>query len=136
MPFRGFDRPGDREKIYPHQWTADEYSRGLYIDEREHPYTTPSGQPYTWVRSRFVGRKLLHWGRNARRLSDYDFTARDRDGAWRELAYFLRRPGPYYDKVESFVGVARSYREHCAPSGWQVPAALPAELRVNESCRR
>src|ERR1041384_6941843 len=25
MPYRGFDKPGDREKYYPNQWTADEF---------------------------------------------------------------------------------------------------------------
>src|SRR5262249_23547796 len=97
MPFRGFDRPVDRERIYPHHWTADEYSRNLYVDEREHPYTTPSGQPYTWVRSRFVGGKLLHWGRNARRLSDYDFKARDRDGYGENWPITYAEMAPYYE---------------------------------------
>ena len=30
MPFRGFDRPGDREKFYPNQIYTDEYTRALY----------------------------------------------------------------------------------------------------------
>lgn len=50
MPFRGFGRPGDREKFYPNQWTADEYSRGLYIEDHEHPYTIAPGKPYRSVR--------------------------------------------------------------------------------------
>ena len=108
MPFRGFGRPGDREKIYPHQWTADEYSRGLYIDEREHPYTTPSDRPYMSVRSRFVGGKMLHWGHNARRLGHYDFRARDRDGYGENWPITYAELAPFYDKVESFVGVAGS----------------------------
>ena len=44
LPFRGFDRPGDRERIYPNQYTSGEYTRRLYIDDREHPYTTPPGE--------------------------------------------------------------------------------------------
>jgi choline dehydrogenase-like flavoprotein len=130
MPFRGFDRPGAREKIYPHQWTADEYSRGLYIDEREHPYTTPSDQPYTWVRSRFVGGKLLHWGRNARRLSDYDFKARDRDGYGENWPITYAELAPYYDKVESFVGVAGSVANIAhLPDGKYLP---PFKLNCGE----
>lgn len=106
MPFRGFDRPGDRQKFYPNQWTADEYSRHLYIEDRDHPYTTAPGMPYQWVRSRFVGGKLLHWGRNARRLTDLDFRAADHDGYGENWPITSAELAPYYDKVERFVGVS------------------------------
>ena len=108
MPFRGFDKPGDREKYYPNQWTSDEYSRRLYIEEPEHPYTTAPGMPYTWVRSRCLGGKMLHWGRHARRLSDYDFKAADRDGYGENWPITYAELAPHYDKVESFVGVSGS----------------------------
>jgi choline dehydrogenase-like flavoprotein len=108
MPFRGFDRPGDRETIYPHLWTSNEYTRKLYVDEREHPYSYPKDKPYFWVRSRCVGGKLLHWGRNARRLSDYDFRAADRDGYGENWPITYKEMEPFYDKVESFIGVSGS----------------------------
>ena len=108
MPFRGFDKPGDRERIYPNQYTSGEYTRPLYIDDREHPYTTPPGKPYRWVRSRCVGGKLLHWGRNARRLSDFDFKAADRDGYGENWPITYADLAPYYDKVEAFIGVSAS----------------------------
>ncbi len=106
MPFRGFDKPGDREKFYPHQIYTDEYTRLLYIEDPQHPYTTPPDQPYTWVRSRCVGGKILHWSRNARRLSDYDFKAGERDGYGENWPITYADLAPYYDKVESFIGVA------------------------------
>ncbi len=126
MPYRGFDKPGDREKYYPHQWTADEYSRDLYIDEKEHPYLTPSDKPYTWVRSRCVGGKLLHWGRNARRLSDYDFKAADRDGYGDNWPITYAEIAPYYDKVERFVGVSGSVENipHLPDGKYLPPFAL------------
>ena len=108
MPFRGFDKPGDRQTIYPNQWTSGEYTRALYVDDREHPYTTPSGKPYRWVRSRNVGGKILHWGRNARRLSDFDFKAADRDGYGENWPITYAELAPFYDKVESFIGVSGS----------------------------
>ena len=108
MPFRGFDKPGDRERVYPNQWTSGEYTRALYVDEREHPYTTPNGKPYRWVRSRCVGGKLLHWGRNARRLSDFDFGAADRDGYGDNWPITYAELAPFYDKVERFIGVSGS----------------------------
>ena len=108
MPFRGFDKPGDKDKIYPHQWTSSEYTRPLYIDEREHPYTTAPGTSWIWVRSRCVGGKILHWSRNARRLSDYDFKAADRDGYGENWPITYKDLAPFYDKLESFVGVSAS----------------------------
>jgi choline dehydrogenase-like flavoprotein len=108
MPFRGFDRPGDRQKLYPNQIYADEYTRALYIEDPQHPYTTPQDQPYTWVRSRCVGGKILHWSRNARRLSDYDFKAAERDGYGENWPITYEELAPYYEKVETFVGVAGS----------------------------
>ena len=108
MKYRGFDRPGERERTYPNQWTANEYSKHLYVKDAEHPYTTPKGKPFVWVRSRFLGGKLLHWGRNARRLSDYDFRAADRDGFGENWPIRYADMAPYYDKVESFVGVSAS----------------------------
>jgi choline dehydrogenase-like flavoprotein len=126
MPYRGFDKPGDREKYYLNQWTADEYSRRLYIDEREHPYTTPPDKPYIWVRSRCVGGKLLHWGRNARRLSDYDFKAADRDGYGENWPIAYEEIAPYYDKLESFIGVSASIENipHLPDGEYLPPFAL------------
>ena len=133
MPFRGFDRPGDREKIYPHQYSANEYTSGFFIEDRENPYTYPleksrirsrPGIPvYVWVRSRFVGGKLLHWGRNARRLSDFDFKAADRDGYGENWPITYADLAPYYDKVESFVGVHATIENiPCLPDGKYLPA--------------
>jgi choline dehydrogenase-like flavoprotein len=132
MPFRGFDRPGDREKFYPNQWTADEYSRGLYIEDPEHPYSTVPGKPFRWVRSRCVGGKLLHWGRNARRLSDYDFKAADRDGYGENWPITYAELAPYYDKVESFVGVSGSTENirHLPDGKYLPPFALNCGERI------
>lgn len=122
MPFRGFDQPGAREKIYPHQWTSNEYTRPLYIDEREHPYTNGPDESYIWVRSRCVGGKILHWSRNARRLSDYDFRAADRDGYGENWPITYADLSPYYDKLENFIGVSASI-EHIPhlPDGKYLP---------------
>ena len=124
MPFRGFDRPGDRQKLYPNQIYTDEYTRALYIEDPQHPYTTPPDQPYTWVRSRCVGGKILHWSRNARRLSNFDFKAAERDGYGENWPITYEELAPFYDKVESFHRRSRLDREHPAPSGWQVSAAV------------
>ena len=129
MKYRGFDRPGERERTYPNQWTANEYSKHLYVKDAEHPYTTPEGKPFRWVRSRFVGGKLLHWGRNARRMNDFHFRAADRDGYGENWPIRYADMAPYYDKVESFVGVAASIEKHSSCAGREIPAADAPQLR-------
>jgi choline dehydrogenase-like flavoprotein len=123
MKYRGFDRPGERERTYPKQWTADEYSKQLYITDAEHPYTTAEGKSFRWVRSRFVGGKILHWGREVRRLSDLDFRAAEHDGFGENWPIRYADLAPYYDKVESFVGVSGSVENipH-VPDGKYLPA--------------
>jgi choline dehydrogenase-like flavoprotein len=106
--YRGRFGPGVREKTQWNQYTADGFTSHLYILDTEHPYTTPPGKPYVWVRSRLVGGKMLHWGRNARRLSNYDFKAADRDGFGENWPIGYEDLAPYYDKLEEFVGVCAS----------------------------
>ena len=132
MPFRGFDKPGNREKFYPNQIYTDEYTRSLYIEDPQHPYTTPENQPYTWVRSRCVGGKLLHWSRNARRLSDYDFKAADRDGYGDNWPIAYADLAPYYDRVESFIGVAGTMEHipHLPDGKYLPPFALNCGERI------
>ena len=132
MPFRGFDRPGDRAKIYPSEWTSSEYTRALYIDEREHPFTTAPGKPFIWARSRCVGGKLLHWGRNARRLSDYDFKAAGRDGYGENWPITYAELAPFYDKLESFIGVSASIENipHWPDGKYLPPFALNCGERM------
>ena len=132
MPFRGFDKPEDKDKIYPHQWTSSEYTRPLYIDEREHPYTTAPGTSWIWVRSRCVGGKILHWSRNARRLSDYDFKAAGRDSYGENWPITYEDLAPYYDRLESFVGVSASkeYIPHLPDGKYLPPFPLNCGERI------
>ena len=84
MPFRG-RRLGteERQARQPVQslcYQCDEYTNHLFIDDTEHPYTTPADRPFTWIRGRHVGGKSIMWARQTYRLSDYDMKAASRDG--------------------------------------------------------
>ncbi len=83
-------------------------TRRFFVDDREHPYTTPAGKPYNWFRGRQVGGRLHTWGRVVVRMSDLEFkgASRDRYGTDWPLAY--ADLAPFYDKVESFLGVRGS----------------------------
>ena len=124
--YRGFDRPGERERTYPTQWTASEYSKIFYIKDAEHPYTTAKGKPFRWVRKRAVGGKILHWGREVRRLSDLDFRAADHDGYGENWPIRYADLAPYYARVESFIGVSGSIENipHVPDGKYLPPMAL------------
>ncbi len=108
MPYRGFDKPGERERTYWNQPYANEYNKHLFVKDAEHPYTTDSGKPFVWVRARVVGGKTLTWGRNSWRLSNYDFKAASHDGFGEDWPFGYEDLAPYYDKAEEFIGVSGS----------------------------
>ncbi len=111
MPWRG---RGDRralERDQPVQsrcYACTEYSHQFFVNDRENPYTTPPGKPFSWIRSRHVGGRSLVWARQSYRLSDYDFKAAGRDGFGEDWPISYAELAPYYDKVESFIGVSGS----------------------------
>lgn len=122
MKHRGRYAPGVKERSQWNQYLSDGYTPHLYVNDTEHPYSTPQDKPYMWVRSRIVGGKILHWSRNARRMSNYDFKAADRDGYGENWPISYEDLAPYYDKVEEFVGVCAS-RENLPqlPDGKYLP---------------
>jgi choline dehydrogenase-like flavoprotein len=88
---------------YVQTWSGSDYSKNLFVDEKEHPYT---GTNYAWVRSRVLGGKTNVWGRLALRLSDYDFKAASRDGYGENWPIEYRDIEPYYDKVDLLLGIS------------------------------
>jgi choline dehydrogenase-like flavoprotein len=87
---------------HPGYWKANP---DLYVDERQHPYTTPPEQPFLWSRGRQVGGKSLTWGGITLRLSDHEFKAGERDGhgpAWPIASADL---APHYTRLERLLGV-------------------------------
>src|SRR5437870_4541321 len=56
MKFRGMQ---DRQHMKVHQpmqrYIADEWNAKFFVDDLENPYTTPTDQPYLFLRGRHVG---------------------------------------------------------------------------------
>ncbi len=82
----------------------------MWSRHRDHPFTTPPDKPFTWIRSRVVGGRSLHWSRATHRLSDYDFKAASQDGFGDDWPISYADIAPYYDKVERHIGVS-GYKE-------------------------
>ncbi len=66
-------------------------------------WSTP--QEWIWWRPRMLGGRTNHWGRIALRMGPYDFKPRSRDGLGLDWPIDYSDLAPYYDKVESLIGV-------------------------------
>ncbi|NUQ21792.1 MAG: GMC family oxidoreductase [Gemmatimonadaceae bacterium] len=103
---------GDRElyaRDYPIQsmnYAFGEATRHFFVNDREHPYLVPDGQPFRWIRGYHLGGRSLIWGRACWRWSDLDFEANLRDGHGVDWPIRYRDLAPWYDHVERFIGVS------------------------------
>jgi choline dehydrogenase-like flavoprotein len=111
VKFRGF---GNRQALLERQpiqrlcYACDEFSHQFFVDDHENPYTFPADKPFMWVRGRQVGGKTFCWARESYRYSDYEFKAASRDGYGEDWPLSYKDLKPYYDRVESFIGVSGS----------------------------
>jgi len=109
--FRGF---GDTKTFLERQPVqrlcdaCDEYTHHFFVDDTEHPYTFDAGKPFMWIRGRQVGGKSLLWGRVSYRYSDFEFQAASHDGYGENWPITYRDLEPYYDRIESYIGVSGS----------------------------
>jgi choline dehydrogenase-like flavoprotein len=74
----------------------------------DEPYTQASDkseEQFMWWRSRMLGGRTNHWGRISLRNGPYDFKPRSRDGLGFDWPLDYEDVAPYYDKVESLIGV-------------------------------
>jgi choline dehydrogenase-like flavoprotein len=101
------------------------------------PYTSSPGSNFQWFRSRIVGGRTNHWGRIALRFSPVDFQSYSRDGLGTDWPITYEDIAPYYDKVESYIGVFGTKENvSSAPDGVFLPPPKPrcTELIVKKAC--
>lgn len=111
LRFRGFGDTKTSLEKQPVQRlcdACDEYTHHFFVDDTEHPYTFDSDKPFMWIRGRQVGGKSLLWGRVSYRYSDFEFQAASHDGYGENWPIRYRDIEPYYDKIESYIGVSGS----------------------------
>ncbi len=71
---------------------------------QENPYTET--KRFDWIRGDIVGGRSLLWARACYRWSDLDFEANLRDGHGVDWPIRYKDIAPWYDYVESFIGVS------------------------------
>jgi choline dehydrogenase-like flavoprotein len=100
------DYRGNGEPALMKRYSGSERNYKIMIDDVENPYTTSPETTYRWGRSRCLGGRTLHWARATDRMADYEFKAASRDGYGMDWAISYADLKPYYDRIESFVGVS------------------------------
>ena len=101
------------------------------------PYVSAPGSKFRWFRSRIVGGRTNHWGRIALRMAPVDFKVRSHDGMGDDWPISYDDVAPYYDKVESYIGVFGTKENiPSAPDGIFLPPPKPrcTETIIKKAC--
>src|SRR6202051_720022 len=133
LPDRGADIGGRARHELNGEFLAP---NGFWEIEGE-PYTTAPGSNFRWFRSRIEGGRTNHWGRIALRFAPVDFKERATYGMVADWPITLEDLAPYYDKVESYIGVFGTKENiPSAPDGMFLPAPRPrcTETIIKKAC--
>jgi choline dehydrogenase-like flavoprotein len=96
---------------YPIQrqcYAVNAATKDFWVKDSEHPYTTPDGKPFSWIRGYHLGGRSIMWGRQSYRMSEMDLSENLKDGHGCDWPIRYADLAPWYDHVEKFVGVAGS----------------------------
>ncbi len=74
-----------------------------FVDDVEHPYNEV--KRFDWIRGYHVGGRSITWGRQSWRMGDLDFGANQRDGIGVDWPVRYKDIEPWYDYVETHIGV-------------------------------
>lgn len=93
----------DYEKQMRTGYTVRQSTKHWWVKDTEHPYTEV--KRFDWMRGYHVGGRSIMWGRHCYRWSPMDFEANLKDGIAVDWPIRYEDIAPWYDKVESFIGV-------------------------------
>ncbi len=85
-------------------YTVSHFTKDMWVKDTEHPYSET--KRFDWIRGYHVGGRSLLWGRQSYRWSDIDFTANAKEGIAVDWPIRYADIEPWYDYVESFVGIS------------------------------
>lgn len=90
--------------IQSRHYSYREDNRHFYINDSENPYEEI--RRFDWIRGDVIGGRSLLWARACYRWSDLDFEANKKDGHGVDWPIRYKDIAPWYDYVESFIGVS------------------------------
>ena len=86
-----------------HWWVREENKHWINKDDE---YGYDEVKRFDWIRGHHVGGRSIMWGRHCYRWSDIDFEANAKEGIAIDWPIRYRDIQPWYDYVETFVGVS------------------------------
>jgi choline dehydrogenase-like flavoprotein len=106
FPHRLTLSPNDKAEHYiqSRHWSFREDNKHFYISDKDNPYNET--KRFDWIRGDIVGGRSLLWSRACYRWSDLDFEANLKDGIAVDWPIRYKDLAPWYDYVESFIGVS------------------------------
>ena len=106
FPYRSRLTLEDKENSYvqSRHYSFREDNKHFYVNDKENPYTET--KRFDWIRGDTVGGRSLLWARMCYRWSDLDFEANLKDGHGVDWPIRYKDIAPWYDYVESFIGVS------------------------------
>jgi choline dehydrogenase-like flavoprotein len=87
-------------------YTVRQSTKHWFVNDLENPYGEKEGKRFDWMRGYHVGGRSIMWGRQSYRWSDLDFEANAKDGIAIDWPVRYKDIAPWYDYVESFVGIS------------------------------
>ncbi len=90
--------------IQTRHYSYREDNKHFYINDTQNPYE--EANRFDWIRGDIVGGRSLLWGRACYRWSDYEFEANLKDGHGVDWPIRYKDLAPWYDYVETFIGVS------------------------------
>lgn len=92
--------------IQKDNYAFNEATKHFWASDKKHPYTHPEDKPFRWLKGFQAGGKSLLWYRQSYRLGDLDFGANERDGQGTDWPVRYGDIAPWYDYVESYIGIS------------------------------
>ncbi len=98
----------EKTEIYPVQsrtaYAVKQSTKHFFVKDNENPYVQK--KPFLWTRGYQVGGRSLTWGRWSYRRGNADFGVYERDGIGIDWPIRYKDIEPWYDYVESYIGVS------------------------------
>ncbi|HTH57086.1 MAG TPA: GMC family oxidoreductase [Cyclobacteriaceae bacterium] len=96
----------ENHAVQSRHWSFREDNKHFYINDQKNPYDET--KRFDWIRGDIVGGRSLLWSRACYRWSDLDFEANAKEGVAVDWPIRYKDIAPWYDYVESFIGVSGS----------------------------
>jgi choline dehydrogenase-like flavoprotein len=90
--------------VQSRHYSFREDNKHFYINDKQNPYEET--KRFDWIRGDVVGGRSLLWARACYRWSDLDFETNGKDGYGIDWPIRYKDIAPWYDYVESFIGVS------------------------------